>query len=78
MEGAALAKKQDMDLAMFTAWHTAVFALNGYGGKLKGKKLSDYLTQKPEHNPSHSKAIAFFHSLQARGVPVKITRNEIN
>jgi hypothetical protein len=35
MEGMAHAAKRELDLAIFTAWHTAVFALTGYGGKLK-------------------------------------------
>lgn len=81
MEGAALAAKQRLDLATFTAWHTAIFALNGYSGGLKNKSLSDFLSrdEKPKaQSVQHARAIAFFHRLQAEGVPVKITRTELN
>lgn len=76
MEGAALRQEREYDLAITTAWHTAIFALNGYGGKLKNKSLADYLIsqEKPQAN-STAKAIAFFHSLKARGYPVDITRH---
>jgi hypothetical protein len=75
MEGAALAEKKRFDLAIVTAWHTAVFALNGYAGKLKGKSLSDFLTDKPSRPASHAQGLAFFHRLKAKGVPVEITRH---
>ena len=79
MEGAALAAKDRLDVAIYTAWHVAVFALNGYSGKLKGKSLADFLSDKPkEQSVQHAQAIAFFHRLQANGVDVKISRNEIN
>jgi len=68
-------------MALFTAWHTAVFALSGYAGKLKGKSLSDFLSTRAEDTPQqlrHAQGIAFFHRLQARGYDVKITKNEIN
>ena len=74
MEGAALAAKREYDLAIATAWHTAVFGLQGYAGKLKGKKLSDFLSEQ-KRPTRHAQAIAFFHSLKARGVPVSITRH---
>lgn len=79
MEGAALRRKAETDLAVFAAWHTAVFVLTGYGGKLKS--LGSYLGSEPqtEHRSiEHAKGIAFFHRLHARGVGVKITKNEIN
>lgn len=72
MEGAALAAKRQFDLATFTAWHTAVFALSGYAGKLKD--LSAYLVREPA-KPNNAQAIAFFHNLKAQGVPVEITRH---
>lgn len=79
MEGAALAAKQRLDLATFTAWHTAIFALNGYAGKLKGKSLTDFIgdaTPKPDSAAlKRAHAIAYFHRLQAKGVPVDITRH---
>lgn len=86
MEGAALAQRQRLDLATFTAWHTAIFALNGYGGGLKGKSLADFLIKdgsspKSEAPLQHAQAIHFFQRMKARGFPVEITRiprNEIN
>lgn len=75
MEGAALAVKDRFNLAVVTAWHTAVFGLGMYAGKLKGKSLSDFLTRDDDpHAAKHAKAIAYFHKLKARGVPVEITR----
>jgi hypothetical protein len=70
MEGMARAAKRESEMALFTAWHTAVFALTGYGGKLKS--FAEYLA--PERSTKHAEAIAFFHSLKARGVPVDISR----
>jgi hypothetical protein len=71
MEGMARAAKRESEMALFTAWHTAVFALTGYGGKLKS--FTEYL-DRPERSTKHAEAIAFFHSLKARGVPVDISR----
>jgi hypothetical protein len=79
MEGAALRRKNELDLAAYTAWHTAVFALSGYAGKLKD--LAEYLGIDDQPNPvalQHAKGIAFFHSLKAKGFDVKIEKNEIN
>jgi len=80
MEGWALAQTDKLNIATFTAWHTAMFCLAGYGGKLKGKSLSDFLHHERSSDQAlqHARGIAFFHRLQARGIPVKITRNEIN
>lgn len=75
MEGAVLAAKRQHDQAIFTAWHTAVFAIGMYGGKLKGKTLSDFLSSdEPQGSTKHAEAIAYFHKLKARGVPVDISR----
>lgn len=77
MEGAAKRRVDQVNLATATAWHTAMFALGGYSGKLKGKQLSDFLVsdERPsEAALSHSRAIAFFHRLKARGADVEITR----
>jgi hypothetical protein len=71
MEGMARAAKRASEMALFTAWHTAVFALSGYGGKLKS--LSEYL-DRPQLSTKHAEAIAFFHSLKARGIPIDISR----
>lgn len=79
MEGAALRRKNELDLATYTAWHTAVFALSGYAGKLK--QLPEYLVpDEPETAVplQHAKGIAFFHALKAKGFDVKIEKNEIN
>lgn len=78
MEGMARAANRQVDLAIVNAWHTAVFGLNGYAGKLKGKALSDYLSggSKPaEQNLKHAQAIAWAHRMKARGFPVEITRH---
>lgn len=74
MEGAALAAKDKHDLAIVMAWHTAIFALNGYGGKLKGKSLSDFLETEAKPPSKNAAAIAFFHTLKARGFNVEISR----
>lgn len=77
MEGAALKQEREYDLAITQAWNTAIFALNGYGGKLKNKSLSDYLIgkEKPKRSTVAS-AVAFFHSMRSAGFPVEITRLE--
>lgn len=75
MEGMARAANRQVDLAIVTAWHTAVFALHGYAGKLKGKKLSDFLGSDSQRATKNAQAIAFFHRMKARGVPVTITRH---
>lgn len=80
MEGAALAANRQIDMAIVTAWHTACFALAGYAGKLKDKRLSDFLTGKSDTSAAddqrmqNARAIHFFQSLKARGVDVEITR----
>lgn len=70
------AATRQVDLAIVTAWHTAMFGLGGYSGQLKGKVLADFLsgTSAPKRS-AHADAIAFFHSLRARGAPVEITRH---
>jgi hypothetical protein len=74
MEGAADRERRAYDLAITCAWHTAVFALNGYSGKLKGKSLSDYLSDGKQEAPTWAKAHAFFSGLKAKGLDVKIER----
>lgn len=73
MEGAALRAEREHDRNMTLAWNTAMFALNGYGGKLKGKSLDDYLINKPKKSTLAS-AMAFFSQMQARGFPVRVYR----
>jgi hypothetical protein len=76
MEGMARAATRNVDLAVLTAWHTAIFGLLGYAGKLRGKKLADFLTAKAEPAPAgHAATLAFFHALKARGLAVEITRH---
>lgn len=73
----AHAAQRQFDLCMVTAWHTAIFALNGYAGKLKGKSLADYLGDKPKTDSpalQRARGIAFFQRLKAEGVPVEISR----
>lgn len=75
MEGAAVRQEREHDRAISQAWHTAIFALNGYAGKLKNKSLSDYLIakEKPKRS-SAAAALAFFHAMKSSGFPVTITR----
>jgi hypothetical protein len=74
MQGAALRTERAHNLAMTQAWNTAMFALNGYGGKLKDKTLSDYLIGEKPRQPKAAQALAFFHRLKAAGLPVEIKR----
>jgi hypothetical protein len=82
MEGMARAASRQVDFGIATAWHTAIFALSGYAGKLRDKKLSDYLTStnEAERAPAddqrmqNARGIHFFRSLKERGVPVDIER----
>jgi hypothetical protein len=74
MEGAARQVQRQMDLAIVGAWHSEAFARTK-----RLNKLSSYLGQdRPSSTSNHAKALAFFHSLKARGVPVKISKREIN
>lgn len=75
MRGMARAAKRQADLVIVNAWHTAVFGLSGYSGKLRN--LSHYMGQErsEEQRSKSAAAVAFFHSLKARGVPVEITRH---
>jgi hypothetical protein len=78
MEGMAHAAKRQFDLAISTAWHTAVFALSGYGGKLKD--LREYLDRPSKTNAEddqrlqNAKLIHFFNSLKAGGSDIKVER----
>lgn len=91
MEGAALRQRQQLDIALFTSWHTARFALNGFNdkGRLAGNKtLADLMLSNGEspmpqdsENFQNAKVIHFFNTLKAKGVPIEVTRvprNEIN
>jgi hypothetical protein len=79
MEGMGHAATLKIDLAVATGWHAAIFGLSGYAGQLKGKTLSDFLSAGKRTDAAersrNAEAIAFFHSLQARGIPVEITRH---
>jgi hypothetical protein len=82
MEGSLARERKQLNVALFTAWHTARFALNGYAdkGKLAGhKKLSDImLTDDEKAKPTRGSARAFFEGLRAQGVPIQITRSQMN
>src|SRR5690242_891092 len=57
------------------AYHTGTFAGLAFGGKLK--PFDEYFTEADPADRQalkHAHAIAFFHSLKARGVPVEISR----
>jgi hypothetical protein len=75
MEGMAHAAKREFDLAISTAWHTAVFALTGYGGKLKD--LREYLDARKNDDGDqrlrNAQLIHYFQSMKAKGVPIDIT-----
>jgi len=74
MEGAARHAQKQMDLAIVGAWHNEAFARTK-----RLNKLSSYLgNERPSGKSNHAKALAFFHGLKARGVPVKISKREIN
>lgn len=70
MEGAAIAAKRAQDLAYWQAWHT--IALQDY------TKAHDFKTALKRQLGSTGRpnqtaeALAFFHGLRAKGVPVKI------
>jgi hypothetical protein len=81
MEGMAHAANRQIDIGILTAWHAITFYGAASSGKLAGKKLSDFLTSVPkptaedEQREEHARAINFFLSQKARGVPVEITRH---
>jgi hypothetical protein len=71
MEGAALAARRQFDLAITTAWHTEAFA--------RTKKLPKLASLIGDHDGTKSasaQALAFFHGLKAKGVPVEIYKTE--
>jgi hypothetical protein len=77
MEGMAHAAARQHELAISTAWHTAVFALTGYSGKLK--ELSEYVGKTetwPEDDErlENARLIHFFNSLKAKGYDIKTER----
>lgn len=67
-----MAAERRYDLAIAEAWHAAKFNGLGQNGKLRG--LSSYLGKKPSGKTGAAQAIAFFHSLKAKGIPVEIRR----
>jgi hypothetical protein len=56
---------------LVTAYRTAAFSGAAFAGKLR--PLSEYLNEANPRN-KHAAALHFFHSLKARGIPVKIER----
>jgi hypothetical protein len=76
MEGAALAAREQMDRYFWQAWHVEAFAR--MPARDFARALRDHFSRDDEQTKSRNRnvqAIAFFHSLQARGVPVTITRH---
>lgn len=75
MEGAALRHKRELDMLIAGAWHTAIFGLNGYAGKLRGKNLSDYLNSaKPKKAQTPDEMFAALLMTQAGGAPLNIRK----
>lgn len=74
MEGAALAEKKALDRAYWQAWHAV--ALQDWMKPHEFKSaLKKYLGASDSRQSSQaSRALAFFHAMKARGVPVEITR----
>lgn len=75
MEGAALKAKRLADLAFWQAWHVEAFArmeVRDFKNALKNHFEADVRSAAALNN---AQGIAFFHRLQARGVPVEITRH---
>lgn len=74
MEGAALAAEQAHNLAITTAWNTAIFVLKGYEGDLNGKKLSDYLvdSRRKRRVQTNEELLAAFQEMKAKGAPINI------
>lgn len=66
----ARAANRHVDLAILGAWHAEAFART----KVL-KKLSAYMQRQETPQSNAAQALAFFHSLKARGVPVTITRH---
>jgi hypothetical protein len=77
MEGAALAQARAHNLATRQAWDTANFAIGIYAGKLKNKKLADFLIDEgggEKRVTKESQALSFFHRMKAQGRSVRIER----
>lgn len=73
MEGAARAAKRAFDIAIVTAWHTEAFARTK-----KLPKLAPVLASADKPKSAAAQAVAFFHGLKAKGVPVKIFKTPRN
>lgn len=76
----AHAAQRQFELAISTAWHTAVFALNGYSGKLED--LSEYLgrvnvSEEDREREQNARLIHFFQQMKARGTPIEISRGTL-
>lgn len=74
MEGAAERTKRQADLAFWTAWHVEAFA-RMEGRDFKQALKDRFADEETSAANSHVQAIAFFHGLKARGVPIEITRH---
>jgi hypothetical protein len=75
LHGRRASHKADAKRDLLLAWHTGAFAVAAFAGKLKPFKeyLADAETG-DNRRLQHAQAIAFFHRLKAKGLPVEITR----
>lgn len=75
LRGRAGAAKRQSKRDLLLAYHTGAFAGAAFNGKLK--PFNEYVSDdEPADDRAlkHAHAIAFFHRLKARGMPVEITR----
>jgi hypothetical protein len=75
LAGRQAAHKADAKRDLLLAWHVGALSGAAFAGKLKPFK--EYLSEaEPGDNRKvqHAEAIAFFHRLKAKGLPVEITR----
>lgn len=73
MKANARAAKSQYDLAIFEAWHVAVFGTRAYVGKLEG--LDKYLSKdKPKKAQSNDEKLAALMMFQSRGASMNIKK----
>lgn len=73
MQGAVLRQEREYDLVIAQGWHAARFNALAQTGKLRG--LATYIGKRASGKRSQAAdALAFFHSMKAKGFPVEITR----
>jgi hypothetical protein len=73
LRGRQKANKAAAERDLLLAWHTGAFTGAAFNGNLKS--FDHYSKPQTDGRPlQHAQAIAFFHRLKAKGVPVEITR----